>query len=188
MKWIWNRCRRRQDVSFLAAGILGEREKMALEEHLAACQECRSYYAEIKTLTASWASWEKSLSSIEATAAMQRRWARAVQDAGVPSPAHQSPLKNAWRIAWRELLWPNRYAWTGMAALWVAMLAINAQFAGQRTSGTSARASSPQEMIQAWQEQNRVLAELIEPASVARAQTPELPRPRSQKKQASTII
>ena len=73
MKWFGNRCRRCQDVSLLAAGALNEEEKIELENHLAACQECRSYFAEIKTLIVPLAGWENNLSPIEATPAARMR-------------------------------------------------------------------------------------------------------------------
>jgi hypothetical protein len=208
MKWFWNRCRRRQDTSLLAAGALGEKEKIELERHLAACEECRNYYGEIKTLTAPWAGWEKRLSAIEATPAAQKRWARGVQETAQASssPNHNhnlNPNPNPQRLrlrlglrlgtkflrfVWGELLWPSRYAWSGMAALWVAMLVINGQLSDHRTSGAGDRAASSQDMIQAWEEQNRVLAELTQPAYVLPAPPPYIPRPRSQKERNWAII
>jgi hypothetical protein len=92
------------------------------------------------------------------------------------------------RVLWRELLWPSRYAWTGLAALWVAMLVINAQLSEPRPSDAGARAESSQEMRQAWEEQNRVLALLIQPTEVVPAPPPGIPRPRSQKARDWTII
>ncbi len=178
MKWFWNRCRRRRDVCLLATGALCDEERLELERHLAACGECRSYYGEIKALAAPLADWEKDFSAVEVTPAARKRWARAVQETGAPSL-----LKNAWRIIWCELIRPSRYAWSGMAALWVAMLVINGQISGPRMSGAGDRASSPQKMIQAWEEQNRVLAELARPAYVVPAPPPIIPRPRSQKEQ-----
>ena len=180
----WTRCRRRQDASLLAAGALGEEERMELERHLAECNECRSYYSEIRTLAAPLAGWEKKLSAIEATPAAQRRWARAVQETGAPSALAQ----NVWRIVWGELIRPSRYAWAGMAALWVAMLVINGQLSDPRSSNAGGRAASSQEMIQAWEEQNRVLAELAQPAFPVPAPPPYIPRPRSQREQTWAII
>jgi len=180
MKWFWTRCRRRQEVSLLATGAVDEKERRELESHLAACEECRTYHAEITTFATPLADWEKSFSAIQATPAARRRWAGAVQQAAAPSAIQQPFLTALWRIVWGELIRPSRYAWTGMAALWVAMLAINAQFPDHRMSGAGDRASSSQEMMQAWEEQNRVLAELTKPAFVAPAPPPNLPRPRSQ--------
>jgi len=188
MKWFWNRCHRRQHISLLAAGALGQEEKIELERHLAACDECRTYYAEIKTLTAPLISWEKNLSGIEATPAARMRWAKAVQEATAPSVVHQSPLQSIWRIVWGEFIWPSRYAWSGLAALWVAMLVINGQLSDHRTHDTGARAASTQEIMQAWAEQNRVMALLIQPAVVVPAPVPPVPRPRSQKSQDWAII
>ena len=53
----WYHCRRRPEISLLASGVLGEEEKIELECHLAGCQECRSYYGEIKALTMPLAGW-----------------------------------------------------------------------------------------------------------------------------------
>jgi hypothetical protein len=181
MKWIWNRCRHRPEVCLLAAGALGDEEKIELGSHLAACLECRDYYGEIKTLTAPLAGWEKNASHIEVTPAAQKRWAAAVQEAGAPFALRLPPLKNVWRIVWGELIRPNRHAWAGMAALWVVMLAINAQLSHHRGSDAGARAPSSQDMIQAWEEQNRVLAELTQHAFAGPAPPPNLPRPRSQR-------
>lgn len=189
MKWFWHRCRRRRrDVCLLAAGALGEDERPELERHLAACGECRNYHGEIKALAAPLAGWEKDFSTVEATPAAQKRWARAVQETGAPSGVWRFLLKHAWRIVWGELIRPSRYAWAGMAALWVAMLIINGQLSGPRMRGAGDRASSAQKMIQAWEEQNRVLAELAQPASVIPAPPPSVPRPRSQREQDWAII
>jgi len=185
MKWIWNRCRRRQDASLLAAGALGGAEKMEVEHHLAACEECRIYYGELKALTEPLAGWEKKFSGVEATPAAQRRWAKAVQECDSPRPPR---LQNIWRIVWGELLWPSRYAWAGMAALWLAMLVINGQLSDPRTNvASSALASSPA-MIPDWVEQNRVLAELAQPAFGVPIPPPYIPRPRSQKEQNWAVI
>ena len=184
MKWIWNRCRsRHRDICLLAAGVLGDEEKTALDHHLAGCQKCHDYYAQITTVTVPLAAWEQSVSAIEATPAAQLRWARAVQASGATTGVRQPLPQRVWQIVWRELIWPSRYAWGGMAALWAVMLVINGQTSDRRVDGASARAMSSQEMIQAWEEQNRVLAELAAPVLVVSPPPPAIPGPRSQKKQ-----
>ena len=30
--------------------------------------------------------------------------------------------------AWQELIWPSRYAWGGMAAVWLALFGLNREF------------------------------------------------------------
>jgi anti-sigma factor RsiW len=184
MKWIWNRCRRRLDASLLAAGVLGEEEKIELERHWATCEECRRYYGEIKTLTAPLVAWEKGFSAIQVTPATQRRWVRAVQESGRCGRSVWPLFRNLWC----ELLWPSRYAWTGLAALWVALLVINAQLSDHPAHGANDHAGSSQDMIQAWREQTRVLAELIQPSLGVPTPPPYIPRPRSQKRQNSAII
>jgi anti-sigma factor RsiW len=212
MKWIWNRCRRRkQDISLLAAGAMGQDERLELERHLAACDECLTYYGEIKTLTAPLVEWEKNLSAIEATPSARMRWAKAVREAARASGPNPNLNRNPnlcpaewtkrlrlglglrlgmgfWRTVWLELILPSRYAWSGMAALWVAMLVINGHLSDHRTSNEGARPASSQEMREALEEQNRILAELIQPAFAVPAPPPYPPRPRSQREQHWAII
>jgi anti-sigma factor RsiW len=186
MKRIWHSCRRRQDTGLLAAGGLGDKEKIELERHLAQCEECRNYFIELKTLTAPLAGWEKNLSAIEATSAARMRWAKAVQDSDAPAPRGWSRLQNLWRIVWDELIWPSRRAWAGMAALWVAMLALNLSCSEHRDeAGTGA--GSSQEMMLAWAERNLVLAELARPSFVVHVAPANLSRPHSQMKRSWEI-
>jgi anti-sigma factor RsiW len=184
----WHRCPRRKDVGLMAAGALNEEEKIEVQRHLADCEECRIYCGQIKSLTVPLAGWEKNFSSIQAAPAARMRWAAVVREAGLSSALRQPPLKNVWRILWGELIRPSRHAWAGMAALWVLMLAVNAQLSDHRSSGAGARASSSQDMIQAWVEQNRVLAELTQPALTLPAAPPDLPRPRSQRERGWEIL
>jgi hypothetical protein len=109
------------------------------------------------------------------------RWARAVQAAGKPSAELEPRLRDAWRIIWRELIRPSRHAWTGMAALWVVLLAVNGRLSDHPTADASARATSTQDVMQSWQEQNRVLTELTQPAFTVPAGPALLPRPRSER-------
>jgi anti-sigma factor RsiW len=202
MKWMRNRCCCRQDISLLAADALDQEEKIALERHLAACEECRTYYSEIKLLTAPLADWERNLSAVVAAPAARMRWAKAVQEAEQVSAPNRNPNPQRlrlglrlrlrigmgfWPIVWGELIWPSRYAWTGMAALWVAMLAINGSLANHQR-GAGDPAASSQEMMQAWADQNRVLAELVQPAFTIPAPPRYVPGPRSERKQDCAII
>ena len=177
----WNDCRHREDTSLLAVGALRGEEKSRMELHLSACHECRSYYSEIKVVTKPLAAWEENFSTIEVSSAARMHWTTAIQNAAAPSPDRLPPLQKAWRIVWGELIRPSRYTWTTMAALWTAMLLINALMLDHQSKNASSFASSPQDMLQAWQEQNRVLAELTQPGLASPVPPPPaVPIPRSQ--------
>jgi hypothetical protein len=75
-----------------------------------------------------------------------------------------------------------------MAALWVVMLAVNGRLSDHRMIEAGGHSSSPQEMMHAWGEQNRVLAELTQPALAVPAAPPILPRPRSEREQDWKIV
>jgi anti-sigma factor RsiW len=182
MKRIWNRCHRRKEVSLLASGALGEAEQAELQSHLATCPECQSYHNELKSLTARLADWEKNLSAVEVAPAARMRWARAVQTAD-----HPSQLTNIWRFVWLELIRPSRYAWAGMVAAWMLLLAANGHLSDHQAQTAEARNTSTSDMAQAWVEQNRVLAELTQPTFAAPATPSVVPRPHSEWKLAWKI-
>jgi hypothetical protein len=84
---------------------------------------------------------------------------------------------------WRELIWPCRFVWTGMAALWMVIFAINLSLADGRTVSQSARSSPTPAMLQAMEERRRLLAELIPPSVAPPAATPpQSSRPRSERR------
>lgn len=183
MKWFRNPCRRRREISLFAAGALPELDRPELERHLAACSSCRSYYNEIKALAAPLAGWERNVAQIEPTQAMRARWANAVQESaahgaatdrlkaarergptsveGSAAAAREPLVKGFCRNVWRELIWPYRRAWLGLAAVWLALLAVNARLSDPQLAG--AGSTSAAAMMQSWEEQTRVLAELTQP-------------------------
>jgi anti-sigma factor RsiW len=206
MKWFRNPCRRRREICLFAADALPEQDRPEMERHIAACSTCRNYYNEIEALAAPLAGWEKNLAQIEPTQAMRTRWAGAVQASTAQAAAGQfglrgsaalpgwvqgsaaqagargSLLKNIFRNVWRELIWPCRRAWVGLAAVWLALLAANARMSDPQLAG--ARSSSAAAMVQSWEEQTRVLAELTQPGvAYAPVNIPAAPsnppRPRS---------
>jgi len=74
-------------------------------------------------------------------------------------------------IAWRELLQPCRYAWSGMAALWLIFWMVNAHIQPADTPrrlATSTREAS--ERIRLINEQRRVLVELTGPIDLPPAE------------------
>jgi len=75
-----------------------------------------------------------------------------------------------------------------MAALWLVMLAVNGRLSDHRMIEASARSSSTQDIMQAFEEQNRVLAELTQPVFEVPSAPPILPRPRSEREQDWEII
>jgi anti-sigma factor RsiW len=189
MNWFWSECRRfRREVCLLAIGALPEQDRPRLEQHLAACAGCLNYYNEIKSVAAPLAGWEKNFARIEPTQATRNRWAGAVLAAAAPA-VRRPLLKAVSRNVWRELIWPCRRAWVGLAALWLVLAAVNIRLSDHPMQWAGAGSSSASAMMQSWEEQTRILAELTQPPVVYSppVNTPLAPpnpaRPRSERKQ-----
>lgn len=85
------------------------------------------------------------------------------------------------RKAWLELIWPSRRMWAGMAALWLVVLAANLEMKATSTTVPAVRSAHTRELARAFQEQQRLLAELllpVNPPSAAPARS--APGPRSE--------
>ncbi len=100
-----------------------------------------------------------------------------------PQPGRREvPLMRAVLKAWRELIWPSRRAWAGMAALWLAVLAANVQMKAAFGPAPGARSAPAREVVRAFAEQRRWLAELLPPINPPPVETtPPSPRPRSER-------
>jgi hypothetical protein len=83
--------------------------------------------------------------------------------------------------AWLELIWPSRRAWAGMAVLWLVVMAANLEMKAT-TNVPAARSAHTRELARAFEERQRLLAELLLPASPPPA-TPARsdPGPRSER-------
>ena len=83
-------------------------------------------------------------------------------------------------LLWRELIWSSRRIWAGLAAVWLLLLAANVS--SRDHSPASAMASASPEMILSFQQQERLLAELMGPDEprAARPAPPFVPQSRSE--------
>jgi hypothetical protein len=85
---------------------------------------------------------------------------------------------------WRELIFPSRRIWAGLAAVWIVIFIVNfSQRDPERLMARKLPPPSP-EAIQAWQQQQRLLAELIGPNEprAAQPQKPLVPRPSTERR------
>jgi hypothetical protein len=94
----------------------------------------------------------------------------------------QTAATMIWRIIWRELIFPCRRTWAGLAAVWMALLIFNVS---QRDKAELAARKLPPpspEAIMAWRQQERLLAELIGPSAPGDAEHRKifLPKPRTE--------
>jgi|SRR5580692_11380141 hypothetical protein len=83
---------------------------------------------------------------------------------------------------WRELIWPCRRIWAGLAAIWVLIFAVNFS---QRDKSEMMAGKTPlpsPEMILVFGQQERLLAELTDQKETPVAEPPKLflPQPRSE--------
>lgn len=163
MKWFWSSCGRyRERISLLAAGALAAEERVAVENHLAACADCQKFHRELSHLTVPLARWEKHFSDLEPGQGTRTRWAAAIQRAPEPEQLRRFSPKTAFQVLWQELVWPCRRTWAGLAAVWVGLLAFHLAQSGRGQTITAQSSSPPAAEIRfAWQEQQRILIELI---------------------------
>lgn len=84
-----------------------------------------------------------------------------------------------------SLLWPRPVAWAALAVVWLVILVLNfATNAGSPRLAKSTTPPSPQ-LFMAFQEQQRLLSELIGPREAPAAEPPKPapPQPRSERRQ-----
>ena len=87
----------------------------------------------------------------------------------------------------RELIWPCRRTWAGLAAVWLAIALFHLSHRELRQPALAQTAPSPGETRLAWLEQRRVLDELIGPRPAAPAIAPprrQNHQPRSERRTA----
>ncbi len=115
--------------------------------------------------------------------------------AGVPEDAQIWSRRSIWGLdrlraavrvmfakTWQELIWPSRRAWTGIAALWVLLLAVNLMLKAASPGVPAARSIHSPDLVRAYEEQRRVLAELLAPVNPPPAASARpLPHPRSER-------
>ncbi|HKW31176.1 MAG TPA: hypothetical protein VJT54_17765 [Verrucomicrobiae bacterium] len=191
MKWFLKRCERhRRSICLLAGSALSKPELNELRVHLANCADCRKYHDEMVSLAKPLADWETNFAHVEPSPETRIRWAKAVQVAAdvnrrkrpVRELTFAATLGNAVRLPFRELIWPCRRIWMGLAAVWVVILAVN--FSAHDTELVAGKSPPPTpEMILTFRQQERLLAELIGPNEprVAVPPKPFSPRPSSER-------
>jgi hypothetical protein len=97
-------------------------------------------------------------------------------EARAASP-HLHVLARAALKMWRELIWPSRRTWAGLTAAWVVLAAINLEMGDTVRMSAGERLLPASDLAQAFAEQKRVLAELLQPA-IALPPKPPRPSPR----------
>lgn len=83
---------------------------------------------------------------------------------------------------WRELIFPSRRIWAGLAAIWIVLFIFN--FSQRDSSELMAKKIPSPEIISSFQQQEKLLAELIgqnEP-QVAEQRKTFLPTPKSERR------
>jgi hypothetical protein len=127
------------------------------------------------------AEWREDILSAARQASSPQHATRNAQDA-----SRWRSVLSTFNSQLSALLWPHPVAWAGLAAVWVVIMGINVR-TQDATTVIAKRASptSPQ-IFMAFQEQERLLSELIGPRDtpVAEQPKPRLPRPRSEGRRA----
>jgi len=94
------------------------------------------------------------------------------------------PLRALFTL-WRELIWPCRRTWAGLAAVWLVLLTL--QLASRDPAEAAARTTPPPspEVLMVLRQQQLLLAELVERSESRAAERPKTvaPRPRSQRQE-----
>lgn len=95
---------------------------------------------------------------------------------------HQMGSLRKWvGLLWRELIFPCRRTWTGLAAVWVMLYLINLGQRDQTYDSVRKQSSAAAETLLVWRQQERLLAEWAESPRAIEA-VPRLPsasRPRT---------
>ena len=108
-----------------------------------------------------------------------------VNAAGAQAPGLADGSPSLWlhcvKTLWRELIFPSRRIWTGLAAIWLLIFIINLSQRGP-VSGVTGQPLQPGGGMMSWQTQQRWMDELLVDRSSPPKSDPRYgaPKPRTQ--------
>jgi hypothetical protein len=110
------------------------------------------------------------------------------QPAHEPSPASGALFIRVVLVLWRELIFPCRRIWAGLAAVWMVILVLNMP-GGEKHAELATISSPPDKQVLAvLREQREILAQFIEPMMPSPAIRPKTPGPRGELVQTITLV
>jgi anti-sigma factor RsiW len=185
MKRFFNSCgRHRQSISLLVAGVLPSPERAEIENHLAACVDCRNYFEEIKTVTVPLADAVEKFPRLQPSPASLMRWANAIHAAARAERNRRFAPLTAFSSWWQEVIWPWRRAWAGLAAIWLMIFAGNLSLHDRSPSFSAKSSPASPAVIASFKDQQKILAELLADHSAPREaerQKKFSPQPRTER-------
>jgi len=113
---------------------------------------------------------------------LDRMWVKTLAPSlrGEETPAGANPLIAFGWTLWRELVWPSRKIWAGLACAWVVILTLNMVSSEPTTRVASKVEPRSRDEMQALTEQRRMLAQLLDlQAETSRTRKSRPPGPRS---------
>jgi hypothetical protein len=147
----FNPCRKhREDICLLASGVLTGSESAGLENHFTTCAGCRKYHSEMRALIAPLQDWEKNLLTPEPVPAAQARWSKDFAAATAPSRSGSLPLVRRFHAWCLDMFWPQRRAWAGLVAIWLAVAIVNISFRDPALSATVKSGRPSPELVRAF--------------------------------------
>jgi hypothetical protein len=87
---------------------------------------------------------------------------------------------------WRAILWPSPQAWAGIAAVWLVILTLQLTSAERAKTASLKSVPASRQVLELLQEQQSLLADLINSSAAVESPKPSLPRPRGEKKSQNT--
>jgi hypothetical protein len=115
--------------------------------------------------------------------AARTRWASEIHRAATQTPARRLTPSMAFREWWRDVIWPCRRFWAGLAAVWAVILAGNLSLHDHAQASPWKSPPSLQAMIVSFKDQQKILTELLVDYSGPRdaeRQKNFLPKPRTE--------
>jgi anti-sigma factor RsiW len=126
MKRLFDPCRKYQvDICAVGSGELPAADRACLERHLESCADCRRYRDEIGDVTALLSTSGKLFGEVEPREATQIRWQKDIEAAIKPADPITTRVFRGLLDLCRDMIWPARRIWVGMAAVWVLVLTLN---------------------------------------------------------------
>jgi len=100
---------------------------------------------------------------------LDRMWTEKLSPELRPERArhHENVFLAAGWTLWRELIWPSRRIWAGLACAWVMIVALNLASIEPATRVASKAEPRSRDEMQALIEQRRMLAQMLDPLSDA---------------------